>query len=119
MPEGPNSTFCELTCYLNDIQQLGAIPLEPASPEGLVQSRLDFVVHAALRVAARHENADVELLDLTQEGSIALLEAIKDWAGSRSKARNYHLTKPTNKSKAPRFYERRCALSPPARARPR
>ena len=76
-------------------------------------------MHAALRVAARHENADVELLDFTQEGSIAVFVAVKDWVGGRSKAGNYHLNKPTDKSKKPRFYERRCALSPPARARPR
>ena len=90
MPDGTNSAFCALTCYLNDIHQPSAIPLEPASPEGLVLSRLDFVVQAALRVAARHENADIELLDLIQEGNIALLEAVKDWTGGRSRARNYH-----------------------------
>ena len=90
MPDSTNSTFCELTCYSKDIHQPSAIPLEPASPEGLVQSRLDFVVHAALRVAARHENADIELLDLIQEGNIALLEAVKDWTGGRSRARNCH-----------------------------
>jgi RNA polymerase sigma factor (sigma-70 family) len=90
MPDSTNSTFCALTCYLNDIHQPSAIPLEPASPGGLVQRRLDFVVYAALRVAARHENADIELLDLIQEGNIALLEAVKDWTDGRSKARNYH-----------------------------
>ena len=88
MPDSTNSTFCELTCYLNDIHQPSATPLEPATPEGLVQSRLDFVVHAALRVAARQENADIELLDLIQEGNIALLKAVKDWTGGRSRARN-------------------------------
>jgi RNA polymerase sigma factor (sigma-70 family) len=89
MPDSTNSTFCELTCYLNDIHQPSAIALELATPEGLVQSRLDFVVHAALRVAAGHENADIELLDLIQEGNIALLKAVKDWTGGRSRARNY------------------------------
>ena len=74
MPDGTDSTFRALSCYLNDIHQPSVIPLEPASPEGLVQSKLDFVVHAALRVAARHENADIELLDLIQEGNIALLD---------------------------------------------
>ena len=90
MPDSTNSTFCELTCYLKDIHQPSAIPLKPDSPEGLVQSRLDFVVYAALRVALRHENADIELLDLIQEGNIALLEAVKEWTDGRSKARNYH-----------------------------
>jgi len=63
---------------LKDIHQPSAISLKSASPERLVESRLDFAVRAALRVAARHEYADVELVDLIQEGNIALLEAVKE-----------------------------------------
>lgn len=63
---------------------------EPGGREDLVASELGFVLRAARRVARQHDVVGVDLVDLIQEGNVALLQAIQEWLDHPSEAAHFH-----------------------------
>ena len=69
----PETDTPAFACYAADLLRLEEIMPEPDLRKDLVASKLGFVVRAARRIARRYQGADVNILDLIQEGNVALL----------------------------------------------
>jgi DNA-directed RNA polymerase sigma subunit (sigma70/sigma32) len=61
--------------YTTDLLQLKEIMPEPDLLQDLIARELEFVVRAAMRIARWYPCPDLDILDLIQEGNLALLEA--------------------------------------------
>jgi RNA polymerase sigma factor (sigma-70 family) len=52
---------------------------EPDLRKDLVVSKLGLVVRAVRRIARRYQGTDLDILDLIQEGNLALVQAVNEW----------------------------------------
>jgi len=73
-----------------DVLRAGETTPGSDNREDLVASKLGFVVCAALRVARCHQGANVDILDLIQEGNVALLQAVEEWLDCPSEVAHFH-----------------------------
>jgi RNA polymerase sigma factor (sigma-70 family) len=78
-----------LDCYLADLLRLEEMAPEPDLRQDLVISRLKFVARAAQHVARRYSDAGLDILDLIQEGNLALLQAVNEWLDCPPKSAHF------------------------------
>jgi RNA polymerase sigma factor (sigma-70 family) len=86
----PQTNTFAFTCYVADLLRLARPAPEPDDRQDLVTSELEFVLRAARRVARQHEGAGVDLLDLIQEGNVALLQAVEEWLRGQPDVAHFH-----------------------------
>ena len=86
----PETDTPAFACYMTDLLQVEETAPEPDLRQDLVISKLGFVVRAARRIARRYPGADVDILDLVQEGNLALLQAVDEWLDCPPRAAHFH-----------------------------
>jgi RNA polymerase sigma factor (sigma-70 family) len=87
---GPQTNAPAFTRYVADLLRPARTAPEPGNRDDLVASQLGFVVRAARRVAQYHDGTDVDILDLIQEGNVALLQAVQEWLDRPAEAAHFH-----------------------------
>jgi len=87
---GPETDTPAFTFYIADLQRLEDIMPEPDLRQDLAASQLRFVVRAARRIARRYQGFDLDILDLIQEGNLALLQAVDEWLDCPPRAAHFH-----------------------------
>ena len=86
-PEADTPAFA---FYMADLQRLEDIMSEPDLRQDLVIGKLGFVVRTARRIARHYPGVDLDLLDLIQEGNLALLQTVNEWLDCPPRAAHFH-----------------------------
>jgi RNA polymerase sigma factor (sigma-70 family) len=86
----PETDTPAFACYAADLLRLEEIMPEPDLRKDLVASQLGFVVRAARRIARRYRGVGLDILDLIQEGNVALLQAVNEWLDHPPQSAHFH-----------------------------
>lgn len=86
----PETDTPAFACYAADLLRLEEIMPEPDLRKDLVASKLGFVVRAARRIARRYPGVGLDILDLIQEGNVALLQAVNEWLDHPPQSAHFH-----------------------------
>lgn len=86
----PETDTPAFVCYLADLVQVEETAPEPDPRQDLAASKLRFVVRAARRIARRYQGVDLDILDLIQEGNVALLQGVNEWLDCSPRAAHFH-----------------------------
>jgi len=86
-PEADTPAF---SFYMADLLRVEETAPEPDLRQDLVIGKLGLVVRTARRVARCYPGADLDILDLIQEGNLALLQAVHEWLDCPPRAAHFH-----------------------------
>ena len=76
--------------YMADLLRVEETAPEPDLRQDLMLGKLGSVVRTARRIARHCPDADLDLLDLIQEGNLALLQAVNEWLDCPLEAAHFH-----------------------------